>query len=114
VKFYFISARSEVPKSIFLFCDKIHFLQNSDNVPISLKSLLASPSYPSQQYVIINPLLPIIDLVITGKNGFIIIVIIGNNVSVIIRKNDVITDVKICNNVRKNKKLHTHFCSNNR
>ena len=31
-----------------------------------------------------NPLLPIIDLVIIGNNGFIITVIIGNNGTVII------------------------------
>ena len=40
-----------------------------------------------------DPLLPIIDLVIICNNGSIITVIIGNNDLVIIGNNDVITDV---------------------
>ena len=40
--------------------------------------------------VIMNPLLPIADLVIIGNNEPIITVIIGNNGTVIIRNNDVI------------------------
>ena len=45
-----------------------------------------------------DPLLPIIDLVIMGSNGDIITVIIGNNDLVIIGNNDVITDVIMSNN----------------
>ena len=50
-----------------------------------------------------NSLLPIIDLVITGNNEFIITVIIGNNGIVIIGDNDVVTDVIIGNNECNNR-----------
>ena len=45
-----------------------------------------------------DPLLPIIDLLIMGNNGPIITIIICNNDLVIISYNDVITDVIISNN----------------
>ena len=45
-----------------------------------------------------DPILPIIDLVIMGINRSIITVIIGNNDFVIIGNNDVITDVIMRNN----------------
>ena len=45
-----------------------------------------------------NPLLPIIDLVIMGNNDSIITVIIGNNELVIICNNDAITYVMMSNN----------------
>ena len=45
-----------------------------------------------------DPLLPIIDLVKMGNNGFIITVIIGNHDLVIVGNNDVITDVIMSNN----------------
>ena len=44
-----------------------------------------------------NPLLPIIDLVIMGNKGSIITVIIGNNNLVIICNNDVITGLIMSN-----------------
>ena len=50
-----------------------------------------------------NPLLPIIDLVIIGNNGFIITVIKGNNETVIISNNDVITEVIIGNDRSNNR-----------
>ena len=46
-----------------------------------------------------DPLLPIIDLVIMSNYGSIITVIIGNNDLVIIGNNDVITDVIMSNNL---------------
>ena len=49
-----------------------------------------------------NPLLPIIDLVIIGNNEPIITVIIGNNGIVIMSNNDVIIDVIIGNNESNN------------
>ena len=49
-----------------------------------------------------NPLLPIIDLVIIGNNEPINTVIIGNNGTVIIGNNDVITEVIIGNNRSSN------------
>ena len=45
-----------------------------------------------------DPLLPIIDLVIMGNNRSIVTAIIGNNDLVIIDNNDVITDVIMSNN----------------
>ena len=45
-----------------------------------------------------NPLLPIIDLVIIGNNEPIITVMIGNSGTVIIGNKDVITEVIIGNN----------------
>ena len=50
-----------------------------------------------------DPLLPIIDQVRIGNNEPIITVIIGNNETVIIGNNDVITEVKIRNNRSNNK-----------
>ena len=49
-----------------------------------------------------RPLLPISDLVITGNNGSIITVIIGNNGTVITSNNDVITSVIMSNNWSNN------------
>ena len=49
-----------------------------------------------------NPLLPLIDLVIIGNNEPIFTVIIGNYGTLIIGNNDVITDVIIGKNRRKN------------
>ena len=44
-----------------------------------------------------DPLLPIIDLVIMGNNGSVITLIIGDNDSVIIGNDDVISDVIMSN-----------------
>ena len=45
-----------------------------------------------------DPLFPILDLVIMGNNRSIITIVIGNNDLVIICDNDVITDVIMSNN----------------
>ena len=51
----------------------------------------SSPSCPGQQWAIMNPILPIIDLVIICNNEPIITVIIVNNGNAIIGNNDVMT-----------------------
>ncbi len=65
-----------------------------------------------------NPLLSIIDLVITGNNGSILTVMIGNNGSVIICNKNVIIFVKklvkICNNQRNKDIICIHFYSTNK
>ena len=66
------------------------------SISTSRRPMLTSASW------IMNPLLPISDLVITGNNEPIITVIIGNNDTVIIRNNDVITAVIIGNNRNNN------------
>ena len=50
-----------------------------------------------------NPLFPIVDLVKIGNNEPIITAIIGNDETVIISKNNVMTKVKIGNKRSKNK-----------
>ena len=50
-----------------------------------------------------NPLLPIIDLVIIFNNEPIITVIIGNNGTAIIGNNDIITELIIGNNRSNNR-----------
>ena len=81
-------------------CDKIWYL-----------GPLPSSAYcPGQQYVIVDPLLPIIDLEMMGSDKSIITVTIGNNDLVMIGNNDVITDVNMSNNL-----VITHvIMSNNR
>ena len=68
--------------------------RNRSGGSLNLTNRLSTDAYGSP----LPRLIPIIDVVIIGKNEFIFTVIIGNNGIAIIGNNDVITDVIIGNN----------------